>query len=365
MLVISRSLSFNSTLVRFKVVHHCRRRIAQYTFQFHIGSIQRPLDSLQYRAALLGFNSTLVRFKVQTVTLSSTLDYTVSIPHWFDSKTSAAMPTYSRLTCFNSTLVRFKAGRADRSLPFDASFNSTLVRFKVRFTHSAVAFRSVFQFHIGSIQSRAACSHSDAITSVSIPHWFDSKCSTRQRVVLMLNQCFNSTLVRFKAAASGQSTDVALMSFNSTLVRFKARSALASSVVASCVSIPHWFDSKCYDRSDNDTRQCVSIPHWFDSKSHVSHERSGVDLCFNSTLVRFKVATSRVLVKRASSSFNSTLVRFKDDLSHVDRRRDITGFNSTLVRFKGWMSTDIIRLRLFRFQFHIGSIQRQYACIRV
>ena len=61
------------------------------------------------------FNSTLVRFKVVSRRVSNMRDTCVSIPHWFDSKSAAsARLVVSVDQCFNSTLVRFKVVQSDQ-----------------------------------------------------------------------------------------------------------------------------------------------------------------------------------------------------------------------------------------------------------
>jgi len=208
---------------------------------------------------------------------------------------------------------------------------------------------------------------------VSIPLWFDS----------------NSNLISLSHPP--------YCSFNSTLVRFKRYFGLAGGQTFQ-VSIPLWFDSNglfCPDaggqvrfqfhsgsiQTGKDTldsegtngfqfhsgsiQTCnvhcrcrfllaVSIPLWFDSNLAAR----AFLLCglgsFNSTLVRFKLACSRV-EGEAVPCFNSTLVRFKHS-ARKDAEWLSLCFNSTLVRFKLCLAGGGVASS-WTFQFHSGSIQ--------
>ena len=277
---------FNSTLVRFKV---------REAF---------PLTLRKYR-----FNSTLVRFKGTPSKPAQDVKEPVSIPHWFDSKEYRQKQLPTAIPSFNSTLVRFKGVRS----PLPARLGT------------------VFQFHIGSIQSASICARSSALSVVSIPHWFDSKCPLRaDRLHLQARFQFHigsiqsvirhffllaCQLFQFHIGSIQRRTNLRRMwiegGFNSTLVRFKVphRHQLRFCVG---VSIPHWFDSKAVESVFHESDNHVSIPHWFDSK------------------IQFDAG-----ILMSGTGFNSTLVRFKE------------GNLSRKGKLARW------------FQFHIGSIQRR------
>src|SRR5256885_1093567 len=109
-------------------------RNATLGFQFHIGSIQ----SLQQKARAFDATSVLIPHLFESKFLSYRSirqKIQVSIPHWFDSKDARA-----------------------------ASQSKT----------------TVFQFHIGSIQSSYSVCSTCLLNDVSIPHWFDSKAVCNQ-----------------------------------------------------------------------------------------------------------------------------------------------------------------------------------------
>ena len=154
------------------------------------------------------------------------------------------------------------------------------------------------------------------VKGVSIPHWFDSKLKLLNPLKLIRFR-FNSTLVRFKGTLAPEPEPLGF-SFNSTLVRFKGYFAwsLAHSIAA-C------FNSTLVRFKGSTPRRCpvcrwrfqfhigsiqsqqvaravgqrvdVSIPHWFDSKLVVLRGVAARRVGFNSTLVRFKAATSWLL----------------------------------------------------------------------
>ena len=100
-----------------------------------------------------------------------------------------------------------------------------------------------FQFHIGSIKARNRSESRACATSVSIPHWFDQ---------------------------------------GSTFLPFECRRKL--------VSIPHWFDQGNSPATVPGAPYKVSIPHWFDQGQTVPRCRQFLNLRFNSTLVRSRLA---------------------------------------------------------------------------
>ena len=121
---------------------------------------------------------------------------------------------------------------------------------------------------------------------VSIPEWFDLKYGFSSRSKI-LNPCFNSWMVRFKAYP-----------------RHQAR-------LCCRVSIPEWFDLKwwrvwCFIRCWH-----VSIPEWFDLKKEPFVRTGGRRLRFNSWMVRFKAAPVLFFVPGRYQRFNSWMVRFK------------------------------------------------------
>jgi len=229
---------------------------------------------------------------------------------------------------------------------------------------------------------------------VSIPLWFDSN-GRRGPTAGAAAIGFNSTLVRFKrielrlrdarwevfqfhsgSIQTGLAASPALPAkgFNSTLVRFK-----------------HFVHEQTGQASPR-----VSIPLWFDSNVAHNLNKYLLFLCFNSTLVRFKLTEHsltfldymvsiplwfdsnrrralRALLRR---SFNSTLVRFKPDaeacadaLSEVSiplwfDSNKCNGTNSntcTVVSIPLWFDSNLIRsattASVASFQFHSGSIQ--------
>ena len=96
--------SFNSTMVRLKVIQHeyppirgewfqfhngsikrywcATRRVSNFSFQFHNGSIKSK-ENNQVAFDLFCFNSTMVRLKVKFIINLLSFCY-VSIPQWFD-----------------------------------------------------------------------------------------------------------------------------------------------------------------------------------------------------------------------------------------------------------------------------------------
>ena len=85
-----------------------------------------------YEKAKSRFNSTMVRLKV-----------------CLDSLTSVS------LHCFNSTMVRLKVLIAGTKEPTESGFNSTMVRLKASNKGDYFVLNYLFQFHNGSIKSRA------------------------------------------------------------------------------------------------------------------------------------------------------------------------------------------------------------------
>ena len=89
-------------------------------------------------------------------------------------------------------------------------------------------------------------------------------------------------------------------------------------------------------------------------KGEISIKARGMDLYFNSTMVRLKASgcgTSLLL----NCYFNSTMVRLKVTLS-MPARSAIFNFNSTMVRLKGSHFPIVCANALF--QFHYGTIKR-------
>ena len=148
--------------------------VLEVRFQFHIGSIQRAIN--------VGRNATVVMFQFHIGSIQShvrPVDPRRQLMFQFHiGSIQSSRPAASdreRHASFNSTLVRFKVYPVATSIALRSSFNSTLVRFKVPgWSHSLFA-PTAFQFHIGSIQRSRCSRRSTATSTVSIPHWFDSK----------------------------------------------------------------------------------------------------------------------------------------------------------------------------------------------
>ena len=104
---------------------------------------------------------------------------------------------------------------------------------------------------------------------------------------------FNSTMVRFKRATLN-SKRTYNPGFNSTMVRFKPASNPEYSGILSSFqfhdgSIQAPFATSCFSCSS-----CVSIPRWFDSSQSVSGRERNIRICFNSTMVRFKLSLTYI-----------------------------------------------------------------------
>ena len=97
-------------MVRLEVVMNVADIITEL-FQFHYGSIGRCLPS-----------KAIIRF------------FRISIPLWFDWKAAFIQLTYKLINNFNSTMVRLEGA--------------------VRLANISI---EIFQFHYGSIGSRAKC----------------------------------------------------------------------------------------------------------------------------------------------------------------------------------------------------------------
>ena len=218
---------FNSTLVRLrqglivpteamevafqfhsgsiKTALQAARRVAAAEFQFHSGSIKTQLEPGS-RAALKGFNSTLVRLRPrlrrrrtrrrrQFQFHSGSIKTVPVVPgrqahsefqfHSGSIKTGTARMVKGNArafqfhsgsiktarnstgeydgTCFNSTLVRLRPDVGDGVDLLHCGFNSTLVRLRRNGAISSVSHSILFQFHSGSIKTRAAAIVPDSL----------------------------------------------------------------------------------------------------------------------------------------------------------------------------------------------------------
>ena len=173
---------------------------------------------------------------------------------------------------------------------------------------------SVFQFHIGSIQSRNYGGEYAPHKCVSIPHWFDSKVCALKRFVWKVKFQFH--------IGSIQSANLAFMR-NATL-GFQFH-------IGSIQSLQQ--KARAFGAT------CVSIPHWFDSKQREMERRTSNLPGFNSTLVRFKVSSTYTQ--------NTGGNPFQFHIGSIQSA-------SQRAQAAPWS----------RFQFHIGSIQRSPALLR-
>ena len=145
---------------------------------------------------------------------------------------------------FNSTLVRFKSSFSARTLCPWTRFQFHIGSIQVDSYYQAKMMPLRFQFHIGSIQVLWIAGYTRKAESVSIPHWFDSSAKLQN------------------------------ISEGSILFQFH----IGSIQVA---------NAEKWRANANE----VSIPHWFDSSSVICRPCRCHNLCFNSTLVRFKSAS--------------------------------------------------------------------------
>jgi len=146
----AKAVSFNSTLVRFKL---------------------RPIPEKDDKFTC--FNSTLVRFKQESCAKAGNSSR-VSIPLWFDS--NKQKPKRRKKSDAVSIPLWFDSNEEQKALIIARAkgFNSTLVRFKPVAERGSRGDHPMFQFHSGSIQTAHACKNRHATLHVSIPLWFDS-----------------------------------------------------------------------------------------------------------------------------------------------------------------------------------------------
>jgi len=232
-------LSFNSTLVRFKL---------------------KPfLDKI---ASVRGFNSTLVRFKqgrakISKPQLIAFQFHSGSIQTGGDGGGDGGGAGFqfhsgSIQTCyrfcfihkkhrsFNSTLVRFKPVTALWVIPLPIGFNSTLVRFKLP-DHSLLLSKLLkFQFHSGSIQtmvrdfsgarSRKFQFHSGSIQT----------CRDRVEKIRRSLFQFHSGSIQTSYVNAGTRANSRFQFHSGSIQTFLGD---AAGMRDSSVSIPLWFDS--------------------------------------------------------------------------------------------------------------------------
>jgi len=262
--VLKKRNSFNSTLVRFKLLYGKKFRARLKGFQFHSGSIQTKAELKEF-VREDRFNSTLVRFKPSENPMSLTVNF-VSIPLWFDSNRKALREQLSTLT--------------------------------------------MFQFHSGSIQTRSTDGCSGEEAAVSIPLWFDSNspvCASRNLPCMFQ---FHSGSIQTHLQ---RSLRCAKIGFNSTLVRFKPNMMIGMSKKIVGVSIPLWFDSNIsqivegimsamfqFHSGSIQTRKCAdahdrspwfqfhsgSIQTLFSSQQSVRDETVSIPLWFDSNAIK-------------------------------------------------------------------------------
>ena len=155
--------SFNSTMVRLKVLLPCLREPAICLFQFHNGSI-KSARIIKDQVRRVSFNSTMVRLKAI---------YSGEVKTYMEgfNSTMVRLKEFHLLKLiayyegFNSTMVRLKVINVERVGKSIKGFNSTMVRLKVLLPCLREPAICLFQFHNGSIKSYIEDSiPADAIT---------------------------------------------------------------------------------------------------------------------------------------------------------------------------------------------------------
>ena len=165
--------------------------------------------------------------------------------------------------CFNSILVRLKGTGTTGAITTSNLFQFHTGSIKRRETLISVSKGVLFQFHTGSIKSP-----SENTTSGRAYVRFNS-ILVRLKVDLYkkqkaLKMCFNSILVRLKAAGSVTPENSVGVSFNSILVRLKAVENVPAVTAFIC------FNSILVRLKGSllplqiQTGTAVSIPYWFD-----------------------------------------------------------------------------------------------------
>ena len=150
--IMSNTTSFQFHYGTIKSRTSYSHRDMKRMFQFHYGTIKRSISKYNNLSPQSGFNSTMVRLKVRLLIIMKIF-----------------------LLSFNSTMVRLKVSIRYFFINILWSFNSTMVRLK-DLHHSPLLEIQQFQFHYGTIKS------------------FIGHFASGGRL------CFNSTMVRLKAA---------------------------------------------------------------------------------------------------------------------------------------------------------------------
>jgi len=253
---------FNSTLVRFKHMGQDFSGIRSRKFQFHSGSIQTVKEDSNISQVLVRFNSTLVRFKLNSSLIVPT-GICVSIPLWFDSNLRERKKVQQPTTKFQFHSGSIQTEKPAATLQGSYCFNSTLVRFKP------------------SLWARS----SSTTFLVSIPLWFDSNGITQGLCHIPRKFQFHSgsiqTIVNFAADELTRP-----FQFHSGSIQTTRESGVRAA--AKVVSIPLWFDSNrwgsCLCAGDSAFQF-----HSGSIQTFHKHNQVLANVCFNSTLVRFKL----------------------------------------------------------------------------
>jgi len=197
-------------------------KVWKNVFQFHIGSIGSEIIQVRnicnyvsiphwfdwkvmvvicLQPMVPGFNSTLVRLEDRVLRFTPSRESEFQF-HIGSIGSKKDFDTFFYLNSFNSTLVRLEVSLQCEPDNTKQCFNSTLVRLEVNSLYFWCNCICKFQFHIGSIGSLHGNIRNRIFWNVSIPHWFDWKMD-RQKWYKYVSRCFNSTLVRLEAPATG------------------------------------------------------------------------------------------------------------------------------------------------------------------
>jgi len=210
------------------------------------------------------FNSTLVRFK-PIYRLSRHRCIEVSIPLWFDSNLiNRQLELYRSLFQFHSGSIQTSSGK--KNSVHTLRFNSTLVRFKLPSTELGYANLRKFQFHSGSIQT---------VNGQDVSH-------------RLLRFQFHSGSIQ--TCVMTRPTEARpLFQFHSGSIQTEIRAVELHSTIF------------------------VSIPLWFDSNVEAVAEKVHNLGCFNSTLVRFKLwLQDHISVRPIPFQFHSGSIQTKN-----------------------------------------------------